>query len=699
MAKFIVTSGANYQPFSYQELAAPVAQAAELHRQTQDAYDAMSMETAALQSYIENEEKNSIARKMYDNYQNQLSTLQENLWANGYNAQTRRDLYNAKNGFSSNILRLQQAVKDRQERSIEYHNMKLEHPDMVMGDDPGLASLDSYITNDRFGRDYFTYSGNALTNEVGTDAKARMKELFDNPELAKLIPGYNTLITNKGATSAQVAEAIDAISQKYGYANVGGNFVKVSDGSLDAYAQLDGASKFLADILDSHIASTGASGRVSDSEFGRLLGYGSAGLSQAVGEPTIQNEKDWMLEQDRQFDIWKKQQGYTAALKASMEGQGNSNLSDTNTRTVFGPSYEATKKLMEDRIKPLYSMITLPDGTEIKNNIDASAVVFSEDKRMEWYKELGFDIALDPPKEKNPVIVTDNGTQYELYYDKNRSYSGGKGAIVTRPVGDRGIGNVDENRSRLYHQSTKFYNDTKDYYEKYYRDIYKAADIDPKTREKYYKNSGNTQIPMDVNLRNYEDYVWNLPENAESVVMDTYVAKAGSDDANYREKFGQYLAGEVDWDKKGNPAKVPSGKGYEGQRFGIHRWDYKSGTLSPEPITNYKDILEFDKDDKSVTNIREIYLPMDAINNNYIVFQLTDGSYIGVGVEMFRSDRIKWAFKEAQDAIAEGNFDYGPNSSEAAEIRQRAAQVLAYSLRGIMGYDNATTKAGATKSE
>ena len=699
MPKFIVTSGQSFMPFSYEELAAPVMQTAELHRATQDVYDQIGMETAALQRYIDQEEENSLARSMYEDYQAKLTNLQNNLWQNGYNASTRRDLSAAKNGFSNNILRLQQAVKDRQERSNEYHTMKLEHPDMVMGEDPGLSSLDAYITNDRYGRDYFTYSGNALTNEVGADAKTRIKEMFDNPELARLIPGYNTLITNKGATSEQVAMAINAISQKYGYVNTGDGFVKITEGSLDAYNGLDGVSKVLADVLDSHIASTGATGRISDTEFGRLLRYGSAGLSQAIGETTLQHEKDWMLEQDRQFEIWKKQQGYTAALKASVEKNSGLNLSDTNTRTVFGPSYENTKKLMEDRIKPLSTMITLPDGTEIRNNIDASAVVYSEDKRMQRYGIYGFDIALNPPTEKNPVIITDNGVQYELFYDKNRAYDGGKGAIVTRPVGDRGQGNVDQVRSRNYHQDVKSYDDTVNYYKKYYKDIYKAADIDPKKRENYYRNSGNTQIPMNVNLRDYEDYVWSLPENSETNVMDTYIARAGTDDADYREKFGEYIAGEVEWDKKGTVSNVPSWKGYEKQTAGIHRWDYNSGTLMPEPIKNYKNIFKFDDKNNSVTNIREIYLPMDAINNNYIVFQLEDGSFIGVGTEMFRSDRIRNAYTSAQEMIAEANALYGKGSAEATRRTQLAAQALAYSLRGIMGYDNATQKASATKSE
>ena len=713
MAKFIVTSGTNYQPFSYQDIAAPVAQAAELHRQTQDAYDAIGMETAALQSYIENEEKNSIARKMYDNYQNQLSTLQENLWANGYNAQTRRDLYNAKNGFSSNILRLQQAVKDRQERSIEYHKMKLEHPDMVMGEDPGLASLDKYITNDRYGWDYYSYSGNALAKETGEDAQARMKELISNPNIGSIIPGYYTFAQRKGATSEEVANAQSAIYAKYGYANVNGNFVKVSDGDLTAYQNLSPVEKILADVMDSHVISSGAQGAVSDSEFGRLLTYSGSGLSQALGETTFQHEKDWMAENEQNFDIWRRQQGYNpTAGTGSGILPGIDNITfdnDTDTYTTVGPGYAHANKVLDRNIKQLDKMLTTRDGDEIRTNLDASALVFSEKERLDRMSKYGFDIGLTPPKTKDNYLhgtINDpnTGQTLEVIYDPTELFNGESGAIKTKPLGSRGNYQVDESLTNEYRQDRATYDAMIEYYHRNYPEIYKAANIDPDERAKMYKNTSETEIPLTVPLSEYKSYTLGLPENVSvEGTHNTYVSRAGSDEAEYGEKFGKYLSGGVNWEKaKGDGddklLKNESGKAHAGKSTGIHRWDYRTGRLSPEPIVKYDSVFKFDrKKDNSITNIRDVIISDDSLNNRYIVFQLTDGSYVGVGADMFKSDRIKDAFDAALYNLSIINNSTKLTDEQKAVYRKWNQDQLATGLRDIMGYDNATQDLGATK--
>ena len=52
MSRFIVTSGSDFRPFSYDELIKPVRASAEAHAAIADAYDQLSMETAALGNYI-----------------------------------------------------------------------------------------------------------------------------------------------------------------------------------------------------------------------------------------------------------------------------------------------------------------------------------------------------------------------------------------------------------------------------------------------------------------------------------------------------------------------------------------------------------------------------------------------------------------------------------------------------------------------
>lgn len=389
MPKFIVTSGQSFMPFSYEELAAPVMQTAELHRATQDVYDQIGMETAALQRYI-NAETDPRAQEIYQGYLDNLTALQNNLWANGYGPQTRRDLVAARNGYASDVTRLQKAITDRQERSNEYHNIKLEHPDMVIGSDPGLESLDSYLDNDRFGRDYFTYSGNQFTQEVGTDAQARIKEMFEDPELKRLIPGYFSLKEREGVTSADVANARQAIIDKY-------------NGSLDSYNSLDPVAKILADVLDSHIDSTGAQGRISSDEFGRLLEYGAAGLSHAIGETKYQHVDDWQSKLALQHRYAMEEDAYKAALsRAGKEQEQNvvpsyeGILSEVRGADIgkFSKGYTFDQKKYPNGVT-----INVPGGTTstYTSPVDLAMDVYNPAIRQNVRNTLHLDVAMGAP--------------------------------------------------------------------------------------------------------------------------------------------------------------------------------------------------------------------------------------------------------------------------------------------------------------
>ena len=323
MPKYLVTNGSYFEPFTYDELAKPVMQAVEAHSATQDVYDTITAETEALRQYLLREPADSEARRLYDNYTAKLETLQNNLWTKGFNASTRRDLSAARAGYASDITRLGTAIKSRQDRSAEYWKTKHDHPDMIMGTDPGLSGLDSYLMNDRFGQDYFSYSGESFMNEVGTDAKARMDEMLNDPRILDKYPqlkGYIPILKKDGFSSQQVQNAVNAVRSYYG-----GN-----DKALD---NLDFASGVLADVLRSHVDSTGARGKVSPTEFGRLLRYGEAGLSQSIGKSDVQFLKDLEWEQEQKLNTALK----VAAAKAS--GRGGSGASGSyapNIATLRG---------------------------------------------------------------------------------------------------------------------------------------------------------------------------------------------------------------------------------------------------------------------------------------------------------------------------------------------------------------------------
>lgn len=283
MSRFVVTSGSHFEPFSYDDIVKPLQQQTDVHNATQDAYEQLSMETAALGRYISRNPEDSRAREMYDNYMNKLSAFQENLYNNGISAATRRDLSSARAAYASDITRLQAAIKSRQERSKEYWDARHKNPDLVMGFDPATGGLDNYLDNDNYGQDWYSYSGTQFASEVGTEAKARAAELKQvvagrNPQLE----GYLEYIERNGFSNNDVNGA--AILAR-----------EILSGKISPdNPNIDPIQGMLAGVLLNRIQATGAkSGQnLSEEEFDRLVEYGILGLSQGIGETNISHMSD-----------------------------------------------------------------------------------------------------------------------------------------------------------------------------------------------------------------------------------------------------------------------------------------------------------------------------------------------------------------------------------------------------------------------
>ena len=196
----------------------------------------------------------------------------------------------------------------RQKRSEEWGAYKREHPDAITSEDPGLASLDEYLKNDRYGSDYFTTSGNQLAQDIASDLKARGQELLSNPELMNMnLPGYYFLQTNNGFTNEQVNTAMAAVRD---YWNGAGE---------SAFDSLDPITKVAADAIRYHLDKTGASSRVTAKEFEKALDFAAYGASQGVGKPSVDHlenkqwdygMRNWLAEQEdnRSFNNWYRQQ-------------------------------------------------------------------------------------------------------------------------------------------------------------------------------------------------------------------------------------------------------------------------------------------------------------------------------------------------------------------------------------------------------
>lgn len=404
MARFIATSGSYFDPMTYDELAKPLDYAQERHDKAAEAYDALSAETSALERYISNNEDDVQARALYDNYMKKLKTLQTNLWTSGVTGATRRELAEARSAYTSDIARLQTAIQRRQELSKAYWDAKHNHPDLVLGVDPGKSGLDLYLEDDNYGSDYYSYSGTSFMNEVGTDAKALASDLvrrlgYDRSS----IPGYITRIERTGFTSGEVDEASAAVRDA----------LKSGDRS---FGNLSEPSRLLANTLISHLDSTGAIGKLDSGELDRLVEYGRAGLSQAIGKVEMKdfNDKEYDAEQAlrNKYGIGvppQESDGYSFnSILESLESSGASDLSK---------SLHKVNKHYDHDIP-----FTTADGNPmtVSDAWTMTELVYNPEIRKKTRQQFGgLDIALPGNKtgrigEQTGYITDRNGERQEL---------------------------------------------------------------------------------------------------------------------------------------------------------------------------------------------------------------------------------------------------------------------------------------------
>ena len=106
MPKYLVTSGSHFEPFTYDELVKPVVAAQQAQDQTQQAYDALALDTESLRRYISDSEEDKETRALYDNYMDKLNEFQDDLYNNGYSPKAKRSLSEARRAYASDISRI-----------------------------------------------------------------------------------------------------------------------------------------------------------------------------------------------------------------------------------------------------------------------------------------------------------------------------------------------------------------------------------------------------------------------------------------------------------------------------------------------------------------------------------------------------------------------------------------------------------------
>lgn len=270
MPNFAYANQANFRPFSYQEMLAPVLMATQAHQAVEEAYSELDSQANAIGS-LANETNDPITYARYKSFEASLRNQADILAKNGLTPGSRKSLLDLKGRYAKEIIPIQNAITRRRELADEQRKALLQNPTLMFQRDMNSVSYDSSL--DRFleNPDYDygqQYSGALLTQQVSQAASNLAKELVDYKPGKKLDAFTNTFFKDYGFSREQVLDAINNPNRA------------TSQPVLNA-------------IVEQVIGSSGMANWAGTPTMNRAYRYARQGLWSAIGQDQVSPYEDY----------------------------------------------------------------------------------------------------------------------------------------------------------------------------------------------------------------------------------------------------------------------------------------------------------------------------------------------------------------------------------------------------------------------
>lgn len=207
MANYSLVLNTKFNPFSYQEMLAPVMAATQAHQALESEYGDLATK-ASVWERMANEQTDPEAYRMYKTYSEDLENMAEQLARTGLDPTSRRNMMGMKARYSSEILPIETAYKRREELAAEQRKAMVQNHTLRYQRMASQMSLDDFIRNPSL--DYGkSYSGALLTQQVNQAAANLQRALTDKGQLQKIgLPYQYERMLQYGATPSQVLAAM-----------------------------------------------------------------------------------------------------------------------------------------------------------------------------------------------------------------------------------------------------------------------------------------------------------------------------------------------------------------------------------------------------------------------------------------------------------------------------------------------------------
>lgn len=202
MPNYSIAVNSTFQPFSYQELMAPIQRMSDYHEKLNEEYDNLSRQADVLQA-LGTDDKDSKSYNKYLSYSNALKAEADNLYRNGLNAESRYRLSELRRRYNQEIVPLQNAYIARKADVERQQEALLKNPNLRFTWNASEAPLESYIDNPE--RKYGVVDLNAVANDMARVASTLAKQIR-NHDIENIDGVTKNFITRHGLDPAFISK-------------------------------------------------------------------------------------------------------------------------------------------------------------------------------------------------------------------------------------------------------------------------------------------------------------------------------------------------------------------------------------------------------------------------------------------------------------------------------------------------------------
>ena len=176
MSNYSLTVNSTFQPFTYQELAAPLDRQELYHEKLAEEYDKLSTQADVLEAMGQNDrDKSSGAYSRYKAYSDDLRKEADNLYKFGLNTESRQRLSDLRRKYNTEIVPIQNAWSKREKEADDQMKASLQNPSLMFTRDARSTTLDDYLRNPTGG--YGVINGANITAQMAGMAKNLAKQV------------------------------------------------------------------------------------------------------------------------------------------------------------------------------------------------------------------------------------------------------------------------------------------------------------------------------------------------------------------------------------------------------------------------------------------------------------------------------------------------------------------------------------------